>query len=223
MDAASSEPWGGAGLWQTDVMSSGEPTVRNQRPNQLIPFQGKHMLVWPEDAAIDLFHTEPTIGAITFSDADRYLSTLTALLEEAAADRTRTQPIAGGAFVVEDILQWEDDALDLVDARAWKFVSSMLGKRVRTEQAHAIMIPRQRELPLRPHALGKASVVMLVQGSGLYLRHHALNVGPVAPPQRFGQGGMLAHPSTMRPCVAENTSDAPIWLLAWDYMPVTTA
>ncbi|MEQ9010764.1 hypothetical protein [Algiphilus sp.] len=189
----------------------------------MIPFQGSHLLVWPEDAAIDLFHTEPTIGAITFSDAERYLPALVDVLEEAAADRARIQPIAGGAFVVEDILQWEDDALEVADARAWKFVSSMLGKRVRTEQAHAIMIPRQRELPLRPHALGTASVVMLVQGSGLYLRHHELNVGPVPPPQRFGQGGMLAHPSTMRPCVAENTGDGPVWLLSWDYQPVSTA
>ena len=193
--------------------------VRNERPNNLIPFQGRHLPTWPEDAAIDLFHTRPTIGAIGFSDSARYLEPLRELLEEAAADRERTQPIAGGAFAVEDILSWESEALEVADARAWKLVTSMLGSNVRTEAAQAILVPPQRELPLRPHAVGTASVVMLVAGSGLELRHHSLQMEPVRPPPRFAAGGMLAHPSTMRPCVTDNTSEAPVWLLCWDYRP----
>lgn len=193
--------------------------MREQRPHGLIPFQGGHLPTWPEDAAIDLFHTGPTIGAITFSDSARYLALLHELLEEAAADRRRTQPIAGGAFAVEDILSWESDALDVADARAWKLVTSMLGSNVRTEAAQAILVPPQRELPLRPHAVGTASVVMLVAGGGLQLRHHTLQMDPVHPPAKFEVGSMLAHPSTMRPCVSENTGTEPVWLLCWDYRP----
>lgn len=187
------------------------------RPHGLIPFHGTHLPTWPEDAAIDLFNTQPTLGAITFSDAARYLEELRELLEEAAVDRQTLQPIAGGAFAVEQILDWDSDALDVADARAWKLVTSMLNCQVRTEQAQAIMVPPGRELPLRPHAVGTASVVMLVAGSGLQLRHHTLRMEPVATPAGFVPGSMLAHPSTMRPCVTDNTSDAPIWLLAWDY------
>lgn len=190
------------------------------RPRQFLPFRGEAVLTWPEDAAIDLFHTQPTMGAVTFSDGTRFVEPLAAVLEEAAADRAATQPIAGGAFAVEDILTWDDEALDLVDARAWKLVTSLLNANARIEQAQAIMIPPQRELPLRPHVAGTASVVMLVTGSGLQLRHQALKMAPVPPPSNFGPGSMLAHPSTMRPCVTENRGEAPVWLLTWDFQPV---
>lgn len=203
-------------LWQTDPLPS-EARVRTHRPHRLIPFQDGHLPTWPEDAAIDLFHTQPTIGAIAFSDSARYLPALLVTLEAAAADRGRLEPIAGGAFVLDEVLAWDDEALNVVDTRAWKLVTSMLGVNARTEQAQAIMVPPQRELPLRPHGAGTASVVMLVRGDGLELRHHTLHMDPVTPPKRFAEGGMLAHPSTMRPCVTENTGDAPVWLLSWDY------
>ena len=74
--------------------------------------------LWPEDAAIELFHQQPTMGAIRFSDTAIYIEELRAEIETQALNRERTEPIAGGAFKLHDVDQWTSPAANLVTARA---------------------------------------------------------------------------------------------------------
>jgi hypothetical protein len=187
------------------------------RPRSFHRVDGETLFTWPEDAAIDLFHTGPTVGSVRFSDSQRWLPRLQGLVLEAAADRSAMEPIAGGAFRIDDILEWEDGVLDLIDARAWKLVTSMLSSQVRVAQASAIVVPANRELPMRQSSTGHASVVMLVDGGGLELRHESIRMAPVQPPANFEPGGMIAHPSSMRPCVLSHAGPDPVMLLTWDY------
>lgn len=173
--------------------------------------------LWPEDAAIELFHQQPTMGAIRFSDAASYVEELRDEIETQALNRARTEPIAGGAFKLHDMDQWTSPAASLVTARAHRLVMSMLNsERLSPQAASAIVVPRGRALPARAVTGSGASAVMLLAGSGLYLQHERIGGLAVQAPHE-APGLMLAHPSTMRPCVRENIALQPVVIMAWDY------
>lgn len=173
--------------------------------------------LWPEDAAIELFHQQPTMGAIRFSDTAIYIEQLRAEIETQALNRERTEPIAGGAFKLHDVDQWTSPAASLVTARAHKLVTSMLNsERLSLQTAMAIVVPRGRALPARGIDGARASAVSLLAGGGLYLQHERID-GLVVQAPHEAPGLMLAHPSTMRPCVRENIALRPVVIVVWDY------
>lgn len=173
--------------------------------------------MWPEDAAIDLFHRQPTMGAIRFSDAEIYVSALASEIESRVLDRGRVEPIAGGGLKIEQAQAWESPAARLIHERALRLVTSMLNTgEVELLDCSAMVIPPGRELPPRTAPDARASVVALLAGGGLYLRHQRLPEVSSTPSMQSA-GLMIAHPSTMRPCVLANTGDRAALLMSWDY------
>jgi hypothetical protein len=176
------------------------------------------LLVWPEDAAIDLFHARPQMGAVTFSDAALYLGDLAQSMRQRLRGDAAREPLAGGAFRLAGLSDWDLPAMELACSRALKLVMSMLHTQdVQLVASAAVLVPPGRSLPMRPHGAGRVSVVALIAGEGLYLLHERIRMAPAQPPPQFLPGGMIAHPSTMRPCVEENRSTDPVLLLTWDY------
>ncbi|PWN54895.1 hypothetical protein DEH80_14980 [Abyssibacter profundi] len=175
--------------------------------------------VWPENLAIDLVHTSPTIGRIRFLDQARYHEALFEALAEAEEDRSRSAPRAGGHARIEEFDAWDTPEAELLRLRAVKFCRALMNTdAIALQTADVLVVRRGQQIPAYQPERCVASLTYVLSGDTRFLfQHSSLGQHRFLVPEDTRPGDCFAAPNDMVLSVPPVASQVPLMLVSFGF------